>query len=292
LTDIHAEGAAMSAGGRGHARRLLLTGLLLTSIGAVAACGSGGRTGATGKFRSAHAGTLTVATAFFPAPGFWEGTPSAPTGGLEWDLAHTLAKRFHLTSVSVTLVPFADLVAGNLHGADLALSELTPTAARRKVLDFTAPYLLSPPGVVVRPTTSTPDEAALRALRWVAVKRSTLTDVVNSQVRPSRPALEVDGRPQALKAIDGGTADAMLLDLPVAVALAKAEPSKYEVSAQLAGTEGLAAALPRHSSNVNAVDTAIRALVADGTVDKLSARWLGVELSAGDDKIPLIRTEH
>ncbi|MFL6240207.1 MAG: ABC transporter substrate-binding protein [Actinomycetes bacterium] len=273
-------------------RPLLLTGLLLAGMGAVAACGSGARTGATGQFRSAHAGTLTVATAFFPAPGFWEGTPSVPTGGLEWDLAGTLAKRFHLTRVSVELVPFADLVAGRLHGADLALSELTPTAARRKVLDFTAPYLLAPPGVVVRPTTRTPDEAALRALRWVAVKGSTLTDIVNNQVRPSRPALEVNGRPQALSAIRGDAADAMLLDLPVAVALAKAEPSTYKVTAQLAGTEGLAVALPRHSRNVNAIDTAIRALVADGTVDKLSARWLGVELSTGDSKLPLIRTEH
>jgi ABC-type amino acid transport substrate-binding protein len=114
---------------------------------------------------------------------------------------------------------------------------------------------------------------------------------VDNQVRPERKALEVGGRPQALAAIDNGTAEAMLLDLPVGLALARAMPGKYTVSAQLAGSEGLAAALPRGSSNFNAVDSAIRAFLADGTIDKLSKQWLGVKLGAGDESLPLIRTE-
>jgi ABC-type amino acid transport substrate-binding protein len=83
----------------------------------------------------------------------------------------------------------------------------------------------------------------------------------------------------------------MLLDLPVALALAKAQPERYHVTAQLAGTEGLAAALPDRSKNLEAVDTAIRSLVADGTIDRLSRRWLGAELSTGDESLPLIRTQ-
>jgi polar amino acid transport system substrate-binding protein len=233
---------------------------------------------------------LTVATAFFPAPGFWEGQPDEPTGGFEWDLSVALAHRFGLASVKVVPVSFGDLTAGRLHGADLALSELTPTAEREKVLDFTTPYLVAPPGVVVRPGTSTPDLAALRSLRWVTLNGSTLTSIVLNVVRPDHHPLEVAGRPQALEAIDTGTSDAMLLDLPVALALARSTPDKYKVSAQLQGSEGLAAALRRGSSNFEAVDTAIRAFSADGTIDKLSARWLGANLSTGDQTLPLIRT--
>ena len=261
------------------------------AVAALAGCSSGARTGATGRFTPAHAGRLTVATAFFPAPGFWEGQPSAPTGGFEWDLARALAHRFGLGTVDVVTVPFGELVSGHLGGADLGVSELTPSSERQKVLDFSTPYLVAPPGVVVRPGTSTPDLAALRQLQWVAVKGSTLTRVVNEQVRPERPTIEVDGRSQALDAIDRGSAQAMLLDLPVGLALAKAVPTQFNLTAQLSGTEGLAVALPDGSKNLAAVDTAIHAFLADGTIDRLSSRWLGAKLSAGDDKLPLIRTE-
>jgi polar amino acid transport system substrate-binding protein len=264
--------------------------LIAVAIAGLAACGSMRGVGSTGTFRPAQRGTLTVATAFFPAPGFWEGQPAAPSGGFEWDLARALAHRFGLASVTVVPVPFGDVIAGHLHGADLALSELTPTAERKKVLDFTTPYLAAPPGVVVRPGTSTPDLAALRSLRWVTLKGSTLTGVVVDEIRPDQHPLEVDSRPQALEAIHTGPADAMLLDLPVALALHRAMPGRYDVSGQLEGSEGLAAALPRGSNNLDAVDTAVRAFLADGTIDKLSNRWLGAKLSVGDQNLPLIRT--
>ena len=263
---------------------------MAVAMAVAAGCGSAARTGATGKFTPAHAGTLTVATAFFPAPGFWEGRPEAPSGGFEWDLARSLAHRFGLSSVAVVSVPFSDLVSGHLGGADLALSEVTPTAERQKVLDFSTPYLVAPAGVVVRPGTSTPDLAALRQLRWVAVKGSTLAGIVHDQVRPAHDTIEVAGRVDALGAIDAGTAQAMLLDLPVGLALAKAQPARFKVAAQLSGAEGLAAALPDRSNNLEAVDSAIRAFLADGTIDRLSTRWLGAKLSAGDERLPLIRT--
>src|SRR3954453_24254794 len=108
--------------------RFALAWLLVLAI-AGAGCGTAGA-GSTGRFTPLRKGTLTVATAFFPAPGFWEGVPSAPTGGFEWELARVLAKRFGLASVAVVPVSFNDLVTGHLGGADLALSELTPTGDR------------------------------------------------------------------------------------------------------------------------------------------------------------------
>jgi ABC-type amino acid transport substrate-binding protein len=78
-------------------------------------------------FVPAKPGVLTVATAFLPAPGFWEGTP--PTGGFEAQLASALAHHLGLDRVAVVQVPFASIVKGELHGADIALSQLTrPTS--------------------------------------------------------------------------------------------------------------------------------------------------------------------
>ncbi len=57
---------------------------------------AGGRT-----FTPRTPGVLTVVTTDVPSPGFWEGTPSHLTGGLEYELARDLADRFGLKSVRV-----------------------------------------------------------------------------------------------------------------------------------------------------------------------------------------------
>jgi ABC-type amino acid transport substrate-binding protein len=128
---------------------------------------------------------------------------------------------------------------------------------------------------------------ALRGLRWVVSRVSTLTPIVMNRIRPSDVPIVVEDRAKALDVLRAGRADALLLDLPVALGLAHAEPGRFHVLAQLSGGEGLAAAVPNRSRNLEIVDSAIRALQADGTIDQLTSRWLGE--SAGD--VPLILTE-
>jgi hypothetical protein len=72
-----------------------------------------------------------------------------------------------------------------------------------------------------------------------------------------------------------GRADALLLDLPVALGLARAEPRRFQMLGQLSGSESLAAVLPKDSPNLDIVDSSIRALTADGTISHLASRWLG-----------------
>jgi ABC-type amino acid transport substrate-binding protein len=47
------------------------------------------------------------------------------------------------------------------------------------------------------------------------------------------------------------------------------------VLGQLTGGEGLAAVLPKGSPNLDIVDSSIRALTANGTISRLSSKWLG-----------------
>ena len=264
----------------------LLAVLAVVVVGAGCASGSGA---SAGSFEPRRPGTLVIATAFLPSAGFWEGSADAPEGGFEWALGEALADRFGLEDVEVVPVAFPALVGGDLGGADLALSQLTPTAGREEVLDFSTPYLSAPPAVVVAPGAEARDAFDLRALRWVTVEGSTLTEVVDDQIRPRDRPERVDGRAAALERIDTGAAEAMLLDLPVALALEQAQPDDYSVIAQLGEDEGLAAALPPGSDNTVAVDSAIRAFLADGTIDDLSREWLGAELADGAADLPLIR---
>jgi polar amino acid transport system substrate-binding protein len=248
-----------------------------------AACGTDRNAGA--RFEPAQPGVLTVATAFVPAPGFWEGRSGA--GGLEAALAKDLAHRLGLRSVVLRRVPFASLVAGRLGGADIALSQLTPTDAREKSLDFTTPYLTAPAGVLAVQGAHASDVKDLRGLRWVVSRFSSLTPIVSDEIRSDRAPIVVGDRAQALAVLRAGRADALLLDLPVALGLAHGDRARFHVVGQLPHDGDLAAALPDGSPNHEIVDSEIRRLQADGTIDKLVTRWLG----EAEQDAPLIRTE-
>ena len=235
-------------------------------------------------FKPVKSGVLTVATAFLPAPGFWQGSP--PTRGFEAGLAAALASKLGLHRVRVVQVPFASLVTGHLHGADIALSQLTPTSGRERSLSFSEPYLTAPPGVLVRRGVHGEDLAGIRGLSWVVSRFSTLTPIVMHQIRPTHSPVVVDDRSQALQVLREGRAQALLLDLPVALGIARDDPAQFQVLGQLPGSAYIAAALPHGSQNLQIVDSAINALQADGTVSQLADRWLGQS-----SQVPLIRTE-
>src|ERR1700733_8913738 len=128
----------------------LLAPCLLAAVVVLSACANAG-TGAAGTFTPRVKGTLTVATAQIPDPGFWYGTFAHPTGGFEYGLAQALAERFDLKRIRVVEVPFHELVRGHLGGADLALSDITITDERAEHLDFSTSYLEAPPAIGVHP---------------------------------------------------------------------------------------------------------------------------------------------
>src|SRR4051794_22186160 len=262
----------------------LVAAAVVAAVLALAGCG-GGESAAGQTFHPARPGVLRVATAFLPAPGFWEGTP--PTAGFEARLAAALAHHLGLQRVEVVQVPFGSIVTGHLGGADIALSQITPTKEREHSVDFTTPYLAAVPGVLARAGVEATDVDELQKLRWVASRVSTLTPILQDQIRPDRDPVLTEARTAALGVLRSGRADALLLDLPVALALVRAEPGRFHVIAQLDGDQGLAAALPDGSPNREVVDSAIRALTADGTIARLESRWLGE--SEGD--VPLVLSE-
>ncbi|HUQ62345.1 MAG TPA: ABC transporter substrate-binding protein [Acidimicrobiales bacterium] len=265
--------------------------LLLMAL-MVVACGADETTAnrAAGTFRPARPGVLRVATAQVPAPGFWQGTVANPTGGFEWGLAKAFASRFGLALVEIVEVPFEDLISGRLAGADMALSQLTFSEGRDRVLDFSTPYLPGKPAILTRAGARVNDMETAQAQRWSVRRRSTLERFLNDKVRPTRPVQAVDTRQESLDALTNGNVDAVLLDLPVATAIASTSGGRLEVAAQFPSDDNLAAALPDHSSNKDAVDSAVRALATDGTLRTLADRWLHVALTGGlAEDIPVIQ---
>jgi polar amino acid transport system substrate-binding protein len=263
--------------------RVIFAALLLVAAGLVVSGCAVQRGAAGAKFVPKKPGVLTVATAFVPAPGFWFG-PGAKSG-FESGLALALAHKLGLERVKVVQVPFASVVVGRLDGADLGLSQVTPTSEREKTADFSTAYLTAPPGVLARSGVEAIDLQGLRKLHWVISRVSTLTPIVKDTVRPTSLPVVVEDRAGAIEVLRSARAEALLLDLPVALGLAGAEPGRYQVLGQLSGGEALAAVLPKGSPNLDIVDSSIRALTANGTISRLASKWLGSQAD-----VPLIRS--
>jgi polar amino acid transport system substrate-binding protein len=181
-------------------------------------------------------------------------------------------------------------VGGQLGGADLALDLITPTPERQQVLDFSAPYINGAATVVVRSGTSVSDLATAQDLKWGAVRATTFVPIIKTSVHPDGPLQIFDGSTAMLAALEDRRIDAVLLDLPFAVVTANDSGGRLQAVAQLPQSEAIAAALPKGSNNVQAVDSAIRAFTADGTIEQLLRTWIGAKAADAEKSIPLLRT--
>lgn len=260
----------------GTRRRLVVAVALIAAV--LTGCGQDSAPPSAGTFTPASADTLTVAVDQVPRPGFWLGTPAAPTGGFEHGLARALATRLGLDRLRVVIVPFERIVGGDLGGADVAISDVSATDERAGDVDFSVPYLPAVPAILTTAGREVRDVHGARELRWAVQRDTTLEPALDRQIRPEHDVLRSPTEDVAIAALRAGTVDAVMLDLPVALAYATASGGRLEVAAQLPGDEHLAVALPKGSDNRVAVDSALRALDANGTMRELAQRWLGIEL--------------
>src|SRR4051794_11347846 len=240
---------------------------------------------ASGEFEPATAGTLTVATEL-PVPGFWDGDDAATVhGGFEWGLAEALAKELGL-KVTVVAVPFTDIVAGRLHGADLALAQVSYTKEREQVAQLTVPYYESSPAALARPGTEDDlvDLATAKKQHWVVQKGTTQEAYLEDVVRPDQPPLVVGSTDAVVQAVVDGKAEVAMLDLPTALTVATKE--HLSVPARFGHVEHVVGVLPAGSDNLGAVDERLQRLLSNGTVDDLSKQWLDPVFVMKPDDVP------
>ena len=210
---------------------------------------------------------LRVAVAL-PAPGFWDGT-TARAGGFEADLARELATRLGRGGVTVVDTPFPRIVRGRF-AADLALSEVSITPERERVVDFSVPYLFVDQAVVMGATAALGDWH-LPDLRWGVVRATTGADTLRSIVRPVVGATEFATESEAFAALGAGRVDAVMIDGPIAARAVAASGGALAISLFVPTGERYGVVLPKGSRLRRPVSVALAAMVGDGTVARLAA---------------------
>ncbi len=224
-----------------------------------------------------------------PQPGFWLGSsPTAVTGGFEYDLANAIAAKLGRNGVTVVPIPFSSLIAGRAKGFDIGLEEalITKSKKSKTPVEFSTPYLDFDVGIMVRNGVNLADTSAAKQIRWgVSTASPAASTYVDRVLKPDTPAQRFPDLTQAVTALEGNQVDAVL-DYTVSVMKQAAQSrGQLTVVGQLHTADKVGAVLPKGSPLLKKVNEAIQALKADGTVNRLAVQYLGGDPSV----IPFLR---
>ena len=217
-----------------------------------------------------------------PAPGFWNGRPTGTTiknpSGFEYALSQAIAKKLAITNVQYLRAPFGGLFSPATKKYDFALEEVTITPQRAKVVSFSTSYFDANQGVLIRKGLSPKPKsiADLKKLQTCAQANTTGLSYLQHKLRPpKKPLVYSASSTAAFDAVEAGKCDALVLDVPIVVSQSKKKPGAYGgVIGQIVTHEGYGAVMDKGSKLKPSVDKAIKALRADGTIDKLQKKWL------------------
>lgn len=230
-------------------------------------------------------GTLTVGIAM-PSEGFQvgivKGSEVVYAQGLEIDLARAVAARMGLRRTAFVQNRFDRLFSAGPKPFDVGIGEISITPARRSTVTFSVPYMSVDQGVLAAqsvdpvPTTT----AGLKSLRVCALRKSTGAEVARKSIAPTSPVIEIGNVPSLMLDVQTGRCDVVVYDLPALATLKARAPDRYGPFVGLFRTrERYGIALPQGSPLAASVNTALRSLLADGSVDRLVKKWLTIDPS-------------
>ena len=237
-------------------------------------------------------GTLTFGSdVSYPPQEFYpDGCPKT-ADGFDLDVAKAIAARMGLKFAVVDTKFNGIIPALNTKKFDALVSAMTITDDRKKVVQFVPYFSAGESFVVLASSSKSPQELKDLCGLKVAVEKGTTeesdatnaNDPANKGVCVNNPinfkSTDFDKDTQSLEALRKGTADVHFTDSPVAsYELLKNTGLKITNKAILAtAPEGVATRLA--SPIFTAIETAFKAMKADGTYKTLLAKW---KLEAGD----------
>jgi len=240
------------------------------------------------KLETVVPGVLSVRPAL-PAPGWWNGDSlDTIKDGFEYCLAANMAYRAGLDKVNVVSRSFAQILTGQSQGFDLALSEVTITDERKKVVNFTEPYFDSDQAVLVKAGTKV-DSQSIKKMRLGVRQGSTTLQYVVDSIKPAEAPKVYAENASMYAALAAGQVDAVLYDTPNVLARAKNSGGTLEVVGRYATGEKWGGLLNKDSKNLAAFNKMIADFKKDGTLERLSVTYLTPTLGMDPARLPVFK---
>ena len=225
--------------------------------------------------------------AVLPAPGWWNGdSPDTIKDGFEYCMAANMAYRAGLDRVIVVNRSFAQVIAGQAKGFDIALSEITITEERKKVLNFTAAYFDSDQGVLVKAGTHI-DKDNIKKMRLAAEQATTTLQYILDNIKPiEHPKVFASVAPM-YAALAAGQVDAVLYDTPNVLARAKESNGLFKVVGRYDMGEKWGGVVNKDSPNLAIFNKLIEDFKKDGTLQRLTNEYLTPTMGMDPASLPV-----
>ncbi len=222
-----------------------------------------------------------------PAPGWWNGdSPDTIKDGFEYCMAANMAYRAGLDRVIVVNRSFAQILTGQAKGFDIALSQITITDGRKRVVDFTDPYYASDQGVLVKAGTKI-DKNSIKTMRLAVEQGTTTLQFVMDRIKPTRSPSVFPQTAGMYAALTAGQVDAVLFDTPTVLARAKQSHGALRVAGRYDMGEKWGGLVNKGSPNLAAFNKLIDDFKNDGTLQRLTDSYLTPGLGMDPAKLPV-----
>jgi polar amino acid transport system substrate-binding protein len=222
--------------------------------------------------KPAQPGQLTLETNL-PAPIWYNGdTPETIKDGMEYCMAAEIAWRAGLDKVKLVPVEWDALIAGQTHDFDMAMSEISITDERKKVHDFSTAYFNSDIGVLTK--ADAPVDAVTIKKAKIGVQQATTgAAFVTDKLGVAAPQVYPDAG-SMFAALTAGQIDVAMTDTSIVLAQEVQGGGKLKVVGQYKTGETYGAIYPKGNPNNATIDKIISSMVTDGTMTKLSVKYL------------------
>ncbi len=260
---------------RSHFLRNMALGLGASFL--LAACG-GGEAPQAGGGEGAPTGVTVLRVATEPAfPPFEFQGPDGELQGFDIDLMNAIGQEMGVT-IAFESLPFDGIIPALQAGTvDAAISGMTITEERLNTVDFSRPYIQAGLAIAVQESTTDINSIADLEGKRIAVQIGT-TGAAQAAAIPNAQVSTFDSAPLALQELANGNVDAVINDAPVTLdAINSGNIAGLKVVGELVTEEFYGIALPKGSSNLEAINTAIATLIDNGTYAEIFRRWFGAD---------------
>jgi polar amino acid transport system substrate-binding protein len=235
------------------------------------------------------AGKLTLATDNLSFPPWWGGSgtgdfsPSDPYSGLGFEgaVSYEVAKRlgFSKPQVTWTAVPFSKAFAP-VKAYDWYISQVGYTAARAKAVDFSNAYYYVSQAVVVLKGSKiarVKTVAGLKPYTLGAPVGTTSYDYILRYIKPDAKPKVYDNVLDNIRALKNKQIDGFVVDFPSTGYITGVQLTSAKVVGRLPDRgvqERFGMVFGKGSSLDSCVNRALAGMWADGTIKRLTAKWL------------------
>jgi ABC-type amino acid transport substrate-binding protein len=251
-------------------RPLALFAILVTAAMAVFVLGCGGDDDGDGGSGSAEKQTLTVGSDV-PYPPFEQGKAPNYTG-FDIEIVEALAERIGRTAefqdTSFDTI-FRDLAQGKF---EMVASATTITPEREETVDFTHPYYLSEQALLVKEGSDVKTVEDLEGLT-VGVQQGTTGQEFSEEETGADEVRAYPEGPDAVNALNAGTVDAVVIDLPVAED-AVSKQGGVEISTAIPTDEQYGFVVAEGEEELlDELNKALEGIKDDGTYAEIYEKW-------------------